>query len=774
MKLLLTTNGRLCKNSAGEYYTSVVYGYNFFSRYFEVFDDIYLVAHCETLEKIPDNYIRVDGKGLHILEVPFPHGKVQYIKKYFKVKKEIKKAVMNTDFDVAVLRIPDQLAFQVFNVLRKKKVPIGAEIISNSWDLFDSDISGSILRPFIRRIWDYNEKKICKKANGTSYVTKFAIQQRYKPTLGRQGYFTTNYSDVEIDSKPVSARVFESGEKNKTLLHVSADIGGTVKGHKELVESVAMLKNEGIAVNVVIVGDGTLSPEVRNIIDENRISSQIRLTGKLQKDELKKEYENSDIFVFPSYREGLPRVVIEAMSYGLPCIATELDGIKELLPDDCLVKVKDSIGLKEKIKSFVLDNKLLNEKSLENLNKSREYTKENLQAERNGFLLNLCELTNKGRKRKKILFFINTLDGGGAEKVLVDLVNTIDRSKYDITLLSLLGGINKKNLEPFVRYRQVIKSDSTVIKKLFMFLLQKAVPYAMFHKIFIGNNYDIEVAYLEGFPTRVIAKGKSSAAKISFMHTDCSKQNEALVLYKSKKEFLDEYKSFSKICFVSNVAMNGFEKAIGKLDNSIVIHNVLDIQKIKKLSHAGTSVSYSDDAIKLVTVGRLTQVKNYTSLVKICSELEKKYNFELFILGEGEQRAEIEKIISENGVKSVKLLGYNQNPYPYMKYADLYVCSSLAEGYSTAVTESIILGTPVLTTDCAGMDEILENGKYGMITENSYDGLKKGLEELLSGSGKLEKYTQAIAENSNALTGEKLLEAYYELFDEISNKTEEK
>lgn len=768
MKLLLTTNGRLVKNSEGEYYTSVVYGYSFFQRYFEVFDDIYLVAHCETLSEIPENYIRVDGKGLHILEVPFPHGKVQYIKKYFSIKKAIKNAVMNTDFDVAVLRVPDQLAFQVFTALKKKNVPIGAEIISNSWDLFDSDISGNILRPFIRTIWDYNEKKICKQANGTAYVTEFAIQQRYKPTEGKLGYFTTNYSSANIDKTVENARTYSDSEKPKTLLHIAADIGGTVKGHKELIEAVAMLKNEGITVNTVIVGGGELAPEVQSIIEKNRLSSQIRLTGKLQKQELEKEYENADIFVFPSYREGLPRVVIEAMSNALPCIATELDGIKELLSADSLVQVKDSVGLKEKILEYISDNGLLCEKSRENLENAKLYTKEALQNKRNEFFLNLCELAGKGRKRKKLLFLINTLGGGGAEKVLVDLVNTIDKSKYDVTLLSLLGGVNKKNLSPSVRHRQIIKTESPVLTKLLLIFWQKIISYGTFHKIFIGNHYDIEAAYLQGFPTRVIARGKSDAAKLTFVHGDCSKQWSTKALYKSKVEFLNEYKSFTRVCFVSNVAMSGYEKAIGELDNAMVLHNVLDVDKIRKISHTSIAKPFSDNCLKLITVGRLVKDKNYISLVRACSELEKDYSFELFILGEGEQRAEIEKFICENNVKSVKLIGYQSNPYPYMKQADLFVCSSLYEGYSTAVTESVILGTPVLTTDCAGMDEILENGRFGMVVENSYEGLKQGLKELLADNGKLKEYTDRVSENSNSLTNEKLLEGYYGLFDKIS------
>ena len=77
------------------------------------------------------------------------------------------------------------------------------------------------------------------------------------------------------------------------------------------------------------------------------------------------------------------------------------------------------------------------------------------------------------------------------------------------------------------------------------------------------------------------------------------------------------------------------------------------------------------------------------------------------------------------------LWGFQTNPYAYLKHCDLFVCSSVSEGYSTAVTEALILGLPVITTDCSGMNELLLNGKCGVITENSEDALYLGLKNIL-------------------------------------------
>lgn len=389
MKLLLTTNARLVKNDRGEYFTSVVYGYGFFERYLEVFDEIKLVAHCEALDEIPEGYLRVDGEKLSVIEVPFPHGKVEYVKKYISIKKELKKKLKNADYDVAILRIPDQLSFQVFNVIKKAGKPIGAEIVSSAWDIMAPDVSSNPLRPFIRLIWDYNEKKICRKADGTAFVTKEHLQKRYKPKFSDE-HFTTDYSSANVEKAVSEPKAY--GEGVKTAIHVSADIGGTVKGHLELAEAMAKLKEDGIILNAVIVGNGELSPAVTEIIRQEGLESQIRLTGRLTKEQLSQEYKNADLFVFPSYREGLPRVVIEAMTYALPVVATDIPGIRELINPEYLVSVKDSLALYEKLRLVLTNNDLLEKMSKENLDNSSFYTKDVLQTKRNEFFKKLISL----------------------------------------------------------------------------------------------------------------------------------------------------------------------------------------------------------------------------------------------------------------------------------------------------------------------------------------------------------------------------------------------
>jgi glycosyltransferase involved in cell wall biosynthesis len=258
------------------------------------------------------------------------------------------------------------------------------------------------------------------------------------------------------------------------------------------------------------------------------------------------------------------------------------------------------------------------------------------------------------------------------------------------------------------------------------------LPARFVYNKVVKDNYDIEIAYLEGFPTRVIAKGNSKAKKFAFVHCDVSVMPVLQNFYKNKTQCMNEYSTFERVCFVSRKSREGFEKTFGSLNNSSVVHNVINIEEIHQKANMPVEFEYSTEGLKMISVGRLSPEKGYERLIKIVSELEKKYAFEIWILGDGDERSNLEALIERLNVKSVKLLGFQTNPYNYMKMADLYICPSYYEGYSTTVSECVELGIPVLTTDCAGMDEILVNGENGIIVNNCDNELKNGMEQMLS------------------------------------------
>lgn len=395
MKLLLTTTGRYYRTADGAYWTSVVHDYNFFMRYLEVFDQVKLIAHTEnrSFEDV-HGMLRVDGKNLEIFEVPFPHGKIEYIKQYIDINNTLKRAYI--DCDVCILRIPDQLAFQVYSVIRDKNIPIAVEVTSDSWVFFAKGSTKSILRPFLRLIWHFKQKQICAKAVGTSYVTEYGLQKRYPPkrAIMADG-FTTHYTSANIDdSYYLSPRQYSSSkDKPFTIIHISAHLANRAKGYLELIKAFSALLDKGYDIKLVLVGEGNLSADVNEFVSKKNIRSKICFTGRLNlKDEIINELKNSDMFVLPSYREGLPRVIIEAMATGLPCIASDLPGTRELLQSECLVKVKSNTQLKFKIEYLLKNTNKMEEFSQQNYNKSYRYKYENVSRNRKAFYLRVKQI----------------------------------------------------------------------------------------------------------------------------------------------------------------------------------------------------------------------------------------------------------------------------------------------------------------------------------------------------------------------------------------------
>lgn len=361
---------------------------------------------------------------------------------------------------------------------------------------------------------------------------------------------------------------------------------------------------------------------------------------------------------------------------------------------------------------------------------------------------------------KKILFFINSLIGRGAEKVLVDLVNYLSENPgYEIELISIFGGVHEKRLSKRVKYKKIIKTERRVLKKIFM----KAfccMPKGVFREVFIKGNYDIEVAYLEGFPTKVIATGNTNSKKIAFVHCDVSTVDFVKAVYKNNNDCLDEYSKFESVCFVSEVAKKGFEKRVGRLDNFKVVHNIINVDEIRDKAQKSEREVFETKGLKIITVGSLSKEKGFDRLVRIASVLENKYDFEICIVGEGLQRRIVENLIKELNVKSIKLTGFSDNPYAYMNQADIFICPSYSEGYSTVVTESLILGLPVLTTDCAGMEELIGNDGCGIITENSEQGLLDGLENVLRNPQVIKGLKERAVEKSKGFSLEKSVLEY--------------
>lgn len=374
------------------------------------------------------------------------------------------------------------------------------------------------------------------------------------------------------------------------------------------------------------------------------------------------------------------------------------------------------------------------------------------------------------KPKKKILFVHPDLRGGGAEKVLVNLLNTLDINTYDISLLTFFDeGVNKKLLSPHIKY-------SFLFKKVFRgwSLIQKVFSSRWLYKKIIKNDYDLIVAYLEGVPTRVVGGCNTPHTKIiSWVHVDLTNFGIQKV-FRSDSEMKNIYHKFDAVVGVSKTAINSLVNIVGlPQEKAHVIYNVVDTALILDQGNKKVeNITFSNDIVNICTVGRLNRQKGYPRLLNVIKKLaEENFKFHLYILGNGALEKELINLIETYNIQNyVTMLGFNENPHKYVKSCDLFVCSSFEEGFSTAVTESVILGTPVITTDCSGMDEILDNGTIGMIVENSEAGLENGLRTLLSDPALLKHYKVKTSEKSLHFQQNKNTKAAEGLFNTLLNK----
>ena len=368
--------------------------------------------------------------------------------------------------------------------------------------------------------------------------------------------------------------------------------------------------------------------------------------------------------------------------------------------------------------------------------------------------------------KRKVLFLIESLAGGGAEKVLTTLVQFIDKSRFDVTVCAISGGGKYESVvRENVKYHAILNEPdnnsffSALLYKLKHHLIYHWLPLSWVYRLYVPKDNNVEVAYVEGFTTKLLSHSTNKIArKYACVHTDLSHNHWTKSVYRSIWEEMYAYKQYDGIFCVSDTAVKGYKQTLAKVEvNVATIYNPINSQEIKSMAHEMNQMEHKRPLF--VTVGRLEHQKGYDRLVRVVKHLvDEGYGFELWILGVGSQEEPLKQYIRENHLEEiVKLLGFHTNPYKYIVQGDLFVCSSRSEGYSTAVTEALILGLPVITTDCSGMAELLKNGECGIITENDEEALYQGLKELLNDSTLLAYYRQKAIERGQDFTIESLM-----------------
>lgn len=341
-------------------------------------------------------------------------------------------------------------------------------------------------------------------------------------------------------------------------------------------------------------------------------------------------------------------------------------------------------------------------------------------------------------KRKKILFIITGLVGGGAEKALVNLLSVLDKNRYEIDLLIIFAdkvGINQlQDVNIYTLFPSAKSILYKFAKQLYIKLHVKFLISCITRRN-IQYHYDTIVSFLEGdsllYHSFLYVRAKNN---VSWVHTDFVENHW------SKRHFVanDEYKAYvslDKLVFVSEYAKKQFAKVFD-LPHTVkqyVCANVINVDEIKT-----KSLEPIDDIVKtkftICSVGRLEEVKGYDMVINAAKVLkERNVDVDFWILGTGSQEKQLKEQLRQSQCEDmVHFLGYKDNPYPYMKLADVYLSSSYAEGLPLVLCEAQCLGIPIIATKTIGALQLLKNGTNSRLIDISAIAIADAVEEWMT------------------------------------------
>ena len=279
---------------------------------------------------------------------------------------------------------------------------------------------------------------------------------------------------------------------------------------------------------------------------------------------------------------------------------------------------------------------------------------------------------------KKILFLIPNLSVGGAEKVLVNLVNNMDKEKFDITVQVLFaGGVNEKFLKPHIKYKYCYKKIFRGNSKYFCLFKPETL-----YKRFIKEHYDIIVSYLEGPTARIVSGCNDKDTKlVSWIHIEQHTEKALSASFRNFDEAKRCYNKFDNTVCVSEYVKNDFVNILNFKKPIEVLYNTNETNDICRLANDEENTQMiSRDETNICVVGKVHIRKGCDRICHIQKRLKSEgFNTHIYFLGVGPDENFVKDFAKENNLEnSITLLGYQTNPYKYVKKCDLFVCASLA------------------------------------------------------------------------------------------------
>lgn len=344
------------------------------------------------------------------------------------------------------------------------------------------------------------------------------------------------------------------------------------------------------------------------------------------------------------------------------------------------------------------------------------------------------------QKKKSVLILNYGLHIAGVSRALVNFANSLVQHGYDVTIRLETNDFTLANeLDPKVKCALFLDEWKLFGHRVKGFLrfyalyrkLLFRLPAVVQYLLTARGMYDVEIAFNRGAAARIIAASvNKKAKKLVWVHNDYMRNNNPLAGFRNLEDTARAYATFDHVICVSEQAERSFRQKFGDTGNLITRYNIMDVSRICRCA---AEFIPTKGKFTIVAVGRLSEQKNYCLLLDATAEIQKRgKDFDLWIIGDGEQKQELLQYKIEKNLDFVSFLGAQGNPYPYFAAADVYVSSSIYEGLSTTTIEALILGKPIVVTDCIGMRDILGDSEWGMVVPIETTELANALERMMT------------------------------------------
>ena len=373
---------------------------------------------------------------------------------------------------------------------------------------------------------------------------------------------------------------------------------------------------------------------------------------------------------------------------------------------------------------------------------------------------------------KKVLFLTPSLGMGGMERVLVNYANLFSRRGYDVTVKNLTydDAAIVSAFDPAIHYEknyQPVKNLlHTSLKDFFrgsfrllpwnLWLKARSARYL--YKKYVTEAYDVEIAFFGSETIKIISGSTNkNAARIGWIHNvNLEDDIPPLGSYKKAKKV---YSEIGTLICVSEASKTRVAEVFGRTEGVYAVNNPNDTATIRKKAQEGSTPEKK--SFTFVNVSRMDDhQKGFLRLFPVLRRLlDEGFDFSLWVVGDGIDYDRIREAAKEQGLDGcVTFFGKQSNPYPYLQAADAYLSASYFEGFSMVMMEAVILAKPMLSTDVSGARDMLGDSLYGMVVENSAEGLYEGMRKILSDPALFAHYQKKAEERKDYLSEDNIMD----------------